>query len=85
MPISGDNMKLYATITNEKHKKEGLGGNEMLTLEINKGNRRMCEFYITIDDISDKELMVIDMLNLSDGNTTRVYEYEFYQAKKQKG
>lgn len=85
-------MKLYAKIENENSKLEGMGGNESLKIEINKGNRRMCEFYITIEDIQNnggkyetKELMVIDMLNLSDGTTARVYEYEFYQSQKQKG
>lgn len=85
-------MKLYATIKNEKGKLEGIGGNELLTIEINRGNRRMVEFYLTIDQLTDsKELMVIDKLDLSDGNTTRVYEYEVnsklpeYKAKRQKG
>ena len=70
-------MKLYATIKNEKGKREGIGGNEQLTIEINRGNRRMVELYLTIDQLADnKELVVLDLLNLSDGSTTRVYEHE---------
>jgi len=75
-------MKLYANIKNEKGRINGLGGNEFITVEINRGNRRMIEFYLTIDQLTDtKELLVIDMLNLSDGNTTRVYEYELMNTK----
>lgn len=70
-------MKLYATIKNERGKAEGVGSNELLTIEINRGNRRMVEFYLTLDRMgNNKELIVVDMLNLSDGSTTRVYEYE---------
>ena len=89
-------MKLYATIKNEKGKTEGIGGNEALTIEINRGNRRMVEFYLTVEHIDDNgnglnELIVLDMLNLSDGSTTRVYEHEInsklaeHTAKKQQG
>jgi hypothetical protein len=81
MLIYGDNMKLYLTAKNEKGKTEGIGGNEALTIEINRGNRRMVEFYLTIEKIDNNsnglnELVVLDMLNLSDGSTTRVYEHE---------
>ena len=82
-------MKLYATIKNEKGKIEGIGGNESLTIEINRGNRRMVELYLTVEQITDSnELIIMDLLNLSDGNTIRVYEYEInknlpeYKAKK---
>lgn len=92
MPTYGAKMKLYATIKNEKGKIEGLGGNELLTIEINRGNRRMVELYLTIDQLpAGQELMVLDLLNLSDGSTTRIYKYEFYKnlpeykAKKQNG
>ena len=84
-------MKLYATTKNEKGKTVSIGGNEMLTIEINKGNRRMIEFYITIETVNSEakhneieELMVIDMLKLSDGSTSRLLEHEFYRHK-QKG
>lgn len=70
-------MKLHATIENENRKKVGKGGDESLTLSLNRGNMRMVEFYLTIEELSDgEELVVIDMLNLSDGETTRVYERE---------
>jgi len=79
-------MKLYSTIENDKHKSCGVGSDESITMNVNKGNRRMCEFYITIEMINNKEFMAIDMLNLSDGSTTRVYEYEWsLKGVKQKG
>jgi len=79
-------MKLYTTITNEKGKTEAVGGNELLTININKGNRRMAELYITVEDLNDSELFVIDMLTLENGETKRVYDYPFYnKGEKQKG
>ena len=79
-------MKLYATIKNEKLKLAKLGGNESITFEINKGNRRMVEFYATIENIEDTELLVIYMLDLQDGTTKQVFSYEFItKGEKQKG
>ena len=86
-------MKLYVSIKNEKQKIETIGGNESLTFEINRGNRRMIEIFLTIELLTNsKELMVVDMLNLSDGSTTRIFEYEVNNklpehktSKKQKG
>lgn len=70
-------MKLYATISNGGQLTVGKGDNENLTISLNRGNRRMVEFYYTIEDLGDgNELVVIDMLNLSDGSTTRVIEHE---------
>lgn len=35
-------MKLYATIENEKGKREGIGGNEYLEIDIRVGNSPLC-------------------------------------------
>lgn len=86
-------MKLYATISNGGPLTVGKGDNENLTISLNRGNRRMVEFYYTIENLSDgNELVVIDMLNLSDGSTTRVLEHEgekslpeYQTGKKQQG
>lgn len=79
-------MKLYATTENYKGKIVGIGSNEALKINIDKGNRRMVEFYITIEESDNGELFVIDMLNLSDGTTKRIFDHEFFnKGENQKG
>ena len=79
-------MKLYATTRNTKGKAVKLGSNEGITFEIDKGNRRMFELFLTIEDLDGKEFMACDILNLSDGITQRVFDYEFYpKGERQKG
>jgi len=75
-------MKLYATIKNEKLKTASISGNESVTFELNKGNRRMIEFYATIEDVDGVEFLAVDMLNLLDASTQRVFTYEFYKGNK---
>lgn len=41
-------MKLYATTTNDKGKIEGVGSNDWLKIELNRGNKR--EYTITYDN-----------------------------------
>lgn len=70
-------MKLYATIQNEAGKIASKAGNESLMIALTRGNRRMVELFFTVEALTDdKELLVIDMLNLSDGSTTRLLERE---------
>ena len=75
-------MKLYSTIKNEKLKTASIAGNESITIELNKGNRRMIELYATIEEVEGVEFLAVDMLNLSDASTQRVFTYEFYKGKK---
>lgn len=70
-------MKLYATITNEKGKKEGIGSNEYLDIDIRAGNKLIAMFTLKEDENGD-----ITLFDEDDEPVTQSYTIK---GKSQKG
>ena len=51
-------MKLYATIENERGKREGIGGNEWLDIDIRVGNQYLARF--TVKEYEDGKYHLFD-------------------------
>ena len=77
-------MKLYATIENEKGKKEGMGGENGLIVDLSIGNKRVATVRIYKGNGSEPDMLVYSPIK---GETVRQFfgDNPENTAKKQKG
>jgi len=70
-------MKLYATVENEKGKREGIGGNEYLDIDIRVGNKILAQ--LTVRDCGND--LPFDAVGLYDEKDRLMYHVQAGKGK----